>query len=213
MEDQRSRGRPARWLARGLFALAAVALASASSQAASAPQDTIKSFYAVLLNGMKGGAALHDKGRYDALLPEIQHDFDLPHMSQMAVGAGWAKLLPAERQAITDAFGRYMTATYADNFDSYSGERFEVIEQQSTSYGTIVESRLIQSDGMPVTMNYLMRQNRDGWQVGDIYLTGTISQLANLRSQFSSVLAREGAGGLIASLDRKTEMLLVDNSP
>jgi phospholipid transport system substrate-binding protein len=212
MDDWRLQ-RPGRWLVLGIVALAAVALASASGRAASAPQDTIKSFYAVLLNGMKGGAALGDRGRYDALLPEIQQDFALPDMSRMAVGAGWATLSSAQKEAVTGAFARYITATYADNFDSYSGERFEVIGQQSTPYGTIVESRLIQSDGKPVTMSYLMRQNGNNWQVGDIYLAGTISQLANLRSQFSSVLAREGPDGLVALLDRKTEMLLVDNSP
>jgi phospholipid transport system substrate-binding protein len=213
MEDWWLKRRPARWLALGFFALAAVALASTSSRAASGPQDTIKSFYAVLLNGMKGGAAFHDKGRFDALLPEIQHDFDLPYMSRMAVGAGWPKLSPAQKEAVTGAFARYITATYADNFDSYSGERFEVIGQQSTAYGTIVETRLIQSDGKPVAMNYLMRWAGGTWRVGDIYLTGTISQLANLRSQFSSVLAREGPDGLTGLLDRKTEVLLVDNSP
>ena len=200
-----------RWLALG--PLAAVALASAGSQAASAPQDTIKSFYSVLLNGMKGGAVLHDKGRFDALLPEIQHDFDLSYMSRMAVGAGWAKLSPAQKEAVTGAFARYITATYADNFDSYSGERFEVIGQQLTPYGTIVESRLIPSDGEPVAMNYLMHWTGDTWRVRDIYLTGTISQLANMRSQFSSVLARDGPDGLTALLDRKTETLLVDDSP
>jgi phospholipid transport system substrate-binding protein len=205
MEDWRLK-----WLALG--PLAAGALASASDQAASAPQDTIKSFYSVLLNGMKGGAALRDKAHFDALLSEIQHDFDLSYMSRMAVGAGWARLSPAQKEAVTGAFARYITATYADNFDGYSGERFEVIGQQRTPYGTIVESRLIQPDGKPVAMNYLMHWTGGTWRVGDIYLTGTISQLANLRSQFS-VLAREGPDGLIALLDRKTEMLLLDNRP
>lgn len=204
---------PARWLVLGLVALAAVALASASSQAATAPQDAIKSFYAVLLNGMRGGAGLHDKGRFEALLPEIQRDFDLVDMSRMAVGLGWSKLSSAQQQAVTSALARYMAATYADNFDSYSGERFEVIGQHGTLHGIIVESRLIRSDGTAVAINYLMRQNGNAWQVGDIYLTATISQLANLRSQFSAVLARDGFGGLVALLDRKTDMLLVDNSP
>jgi phospholipid transport system substrate-binding protein len=205
--------RPARSLVLGLVAVAAIALSPARGCAASTEQSAIKSFYHVLLSGMKGGAALGDKGRYDALLPEIQHDFDLPYMSRMAVGAGWANLSPAQKEAVTGAFARYITATYADNFDRYSGERFEVVGEQSTPYGTIVKSRLIQSDGKPITMNYLMHWTGGTWRVGDIYLTGTISQLANLRSQFSSVLAREGADGLISVLDRKTEMLLVDNSP
>jgi phospholipid transport system substrate-binding protein len=71
-------------------------------------------------------------------------------MCRMAVGTGWAKLSPAQQQAVTRAFTRYITATYVDNFDNYLGEQFEVIGQHSMPYGTIVESLLIQSDGKPV---------------------------------------------------------------
>jgi len=58
-----------------------------------------------------------------------------------------------------------------------------------------------------------MLQNGDLWQVADIYLTGTISELATLRSQFTSVLAREGVDGLIATLNRKTDMIVTSNLP
>jgi phospholipid transport system substrate-binding protein len=210
MKHRRSR-RATRRLAIAFVALTAIAVGSASGRAASAPQDTIRNFYAVLLTSMKSGRVLGGKGRFDALMPAIRQDFDLSYMSRMAVGAGWSALSSAEKQGVSDAFARYITATYANNFDSYAGERFEVNGSRSTPFGTIVESRLIQSDGKPVTMNYLMRENNNAWQVGDIYLTGTISELANLRSQFSSVLAREGADGLIASLRRKTEVLLAGN--
>ena len=62
-------------------------------------------------------------------------------------------------------------------------------------------------------MNYLMRQDQGAWRVGDIYLSGTISQLATLRSQFASVLERDGADGLIASLNRKAETLIASVVP
>jgi hypothetical protein len=41
------------------------------------------------------------------------------------------------------------------------------------------------------------------WRMDDIYLTGTISQWATLRLQFSSGLAREVANGLVALSNRK----------
>ena len=48
-----------------------------------------------------------------------------------------------------DAFARYMIATYADNFDGYSGEKFEVTGQQANSYGTIVQSRIVNRMAKP----------------------------------------------------------------
>jgi phospholipid transport system substrate-binding protein len=196
------------WLALSL----AVAAAPCIGHAATSPEDTIRSFYGTLLTTMKS-ATLGTKGRYDQLAPAIRRDFDLLYMTRMAVGPAWTKLSEDQKKQVSDAFTRYMTATYADNFDSYSGEKLEVTGQQTNSYGTIVQSRIVKSNGEPVSINYLMRQDSGEWRVGDIYLTGTISQLATLRSQFSSVLERGGADGLTATLNRKTETLVTSVVP
>jgi phospholipid transport system substrate-binding protein len=142
------------------------------------------------------------------LAPTIHRSFDLTYMARLAVGPRWAKLSPEEQQKVTQAFERYTDATYADRFDSYSGEKLEVTGTRNTPSGPIVQSRIVQSNGKPVALDYLMRKNGDTWQIADVYLDGTVSQLASLRSQFSAVLAREGVDGLIAALDRKTETIV-----
>jgi phospholipid transport system substrate-binding protein len=179
--------------------------------APSTPADTVHRFYDALLTTMQNGPSLGDKGRYDRLAPVIGQSFDVPYMAQRAVGAGWTKLTSPQQQAVTEAFRRYMTATYAGRFDSYSGEKFQVRGVEPTSYGTIVQSQIVKSDGAPVAINYLMHENSGAWRIADVYLTGTISQLANLRSQFSAVLARQGVDGLIAMLNEKAETLVASN--
>lgn len=207
-------------LLRGLYAralffaccviMAILIAAPRETRAASSPTATVEAFYGTLLGTMKNAGTLGERGRYEQLLPAIHRDFDLAYMTRMAVGPAWNRLSDAQKQEVSEAFSHYITATYADNFDGYSGERFEVTGQQATSYGTIVQSRLIKSDGSPIAINYLMVRNGGQWQVGDIYLTGSISQLATLRSQFSSVLGREGADGLTALLNRKAETLVAN---
>ena len=193
------------------FALGlSVAAAPRVGHAASSPEDTIRSFYNTLLTTMENGPTLGKQGRYDQLAPAIRLYFDLSYMSAMAVGSAWSGLSDGQKKQVGDAFARYLTATYADNFDSYSGEKLEVTGQQTISYGTIVQSRILKSNGESVSMNYLIRQNNGEWQVDDIYLTGTISQLATLRSQFSSVLAREDANGLVVLLNRKAQSLIAN---
>ena len=183
------------------------AIVSGSAQAATDPSATIKDFYATLTQTMKRGTQLGEKGRYDALAPAIRRSFDLGAMAQMAVGPGWAKLSPADRQQVTEAFARYTIATYAERFGKDSGETFDVADQRSMPYGTIVDTKIVQPDGDQVSINYLMRQNGQQWQVADIYLQGTISQIANLRSQFSAVFQRGGAKELIEALNRKASSL------
>ncbi|HEV2301014.1 MAG TPA: ABC transporter substrate-binding protein, partial [Stellaceae bacterium] len=147
--------------------------------------------------------------RYQLLQPAIERAFDLGLMTRIAVGPEWVDLPAAQQQELAAAFARYTIATYASRFDGYSGERF-VVEPTSVPNpnGVIVESRLVQSDGKPVTLNYLMRRGARGtWQIIDVYLSGTISELATRRSEFVAVLQRDGAKGLVRLLQRRAAAL------
>lgn len=176
----------------------------------STPESVVRQFYAVLLHSMKLGPTVGPRGRYDMLMPAVKTAFDLPSMARLAVGFAWDSMTAPQRQQLEQALGRYTAATYAQNFDSWSGERFDVTGTQKSPYGVIVLSRIVPTSGDPTTINYLMRQNNGPWQIADVYLTGTISQLANLRAQFSSVVQRQGAQGLIAALNHKADMLVAN---
>jgi phospholipid transport system substrate-binding protein len=189
-------------------------LSAAQAALSSAPENNVQNFYAALLTTMKSGPALGESGRYAHLAPVVQQLFDVPYMSQLAVGPSWMSLTPAQQQQVVSAFGHYIAATYAYNFDSYSGEQLQVLgERPFGAYGTLVETRIVKSDGKPVTINYLMRQSSDGsWKITDIYLDGTISQLAVRRSEFASILQNQNVGGLIATLNRKVIVLTKSSS-
>ncbi len=182
-------------------------LSRAEEASSPVPENNIQGFYATLLTTMKLGAALGESGRYAQLAPVVQRLFDVPYMTRFAVGPSWASLSPVQQQQVVSAFGHYVAATYAYNFDSYSGERLQVLSEQPFGNGVLVQTRIIKSDGEPVAINYLMRRNGGLWQIDDIYLDGTISQLAVRRSEFASILQNQGVGGLIATLNRKVIML------
>lgn len=191
-----------------VFVLGAIVAGSATARAASDPAATIKNFYAALTQTMERGPQLSDKGRFDTLAPAVRQSFDLNAMTQMAVGPSWARLTPAEQQQVTEAFARYTIATYAGHFSKNNGDRLEVAGAKQAPYGTIVETRIVQADGDETAINYLMRQSGNEWRIADIYLQGTISQIANLRSQFSSVVLRGGAQALVETLNQKTASLV-----
>ena len=52
-----------------------------------------------------------------------------------------------------------------------------------------------------------MRRSGDTWLISDIYLDGSISELATRRSEFAAILHSQGIDGLIAALNRKADML------
>ena len=174
---------------------------------AAGPEDSVNALHDTLIITMKDGRTLGERGRYAKIEPVIRQLFDLPLMSRLAVGASWAALSPAQQQLAIAAFGAYISATYADRFDSYAGQRLEVVGQQQSGPGVIVKTRIVKSNGEPVSIDYAMRQSDGVWLISDVYLDGTISQLATQRSEFGSILRREGFDGLIATLQRKVKLL------
>jgi len=187
--------------------LALPILAKPASVQAADPEDSVHNLYDALLGTMKEGRVLGESGRYARIDPVIHRLFDIPFMVRLAVGTSWATLSPAQQQQVTAAFGRYISATYADRFDSYSGQQLEVTGRQSAGSSVIVKTRMLKAGGEAVNVEYLTRQNGGAWQITDVYLDGSISQLATQRSEFGAILRREGFDGLIAMLHRKVDML------
>src|SRR5262249_13054304 len=172
--------------------------------AAATASDTVRSFYQTLQYNMQNGPRLGQQGRVARLAPVVPRVFNIPYMTQLAIGStAWATLPDQQRQQVMQAFDRYVTAVYAERFDKYSGEQLQVIGEQPTAYGTLVKTQIVKADGERVTLNYLMVNGSGGPQVGDVYLSGTISELAAKRADFSSTLRSQGVPGLIAALNNK----------
>jgi phospholipid transport system substrate-binding protein len=114
-----------------------------------------------------------------------------------------------QQQALVAAFSDYSTAVYASRFKDYSGERFVVdpVTAKLASGDVIVHTKLLPHSGDPVQLDYLVRAEPDGWRIIDVLLNGTISEMAERRSEFSSGLRDGGAAGLITLLRQKTAQL------
>ena len=169
--------------------------------------DTVQGLYDALLSSMKNGRILGQSGRFTQLAPVIRHTFDIASMARLSIGPAWTGLSDAQRQQATESFGRYISAIYADRFDSYNGQKLEVTGEQPAPSGVMVRSQTIKASGEPVKVDYMMRRNGDSWLISDIYLDGVISEVATRRSEFATILKNDGIDGLIAALNRKADIL------
>src|SRR5271166_1419866 len=147
------------------------------------------------------------KRSFTQLAPVICRSFDIASMARLSVGPSWAGLSEAQRQQMTESFGRYISAIYADRFDSYAGQKLEVTGEQPAPSGVMVRSQIIKANGEPVKVDYMMRRSGDSWLISDIYLDGAISEVATRRSEFAAILKNDGIDGLIAALNRKADIL------
>jgi len=157
---------------------------------------------------MKNGRTLGQSGRFGQLEPVVRRTFDIATMARLSVGpSSWTTMSETQRQQVIDGFGRYISAIYADRFDSCAGQKLQVTDEQPNAAGVMVHSQIVKANGEPVEVDYLMRKNGDSWLISDIYLDGAISEVATRRSEFAAILKNEGIDGLIAALNRKADML------
>jgi phospholipid transport system substrate-binding protein len=186
-----------------------VFLAPIPAEATPSPTEVIRHFYAQLLDVMQHASALGARGRFQKLEPIVLGLFDVPYMARLSIGPSWARLPTDQKRRAAQAYGRYLTALYATRFDSYSGERFEVLGEQQIKHGTMVKSRIVKSNGEPVSINFVLHNNDIAWQARDVYLDSAISEVATRRSEFAAILRTSGIDALIASLNKKADDLQI----
>lgn len=168
------------------------------------PIPVVETLHSSLLNLMKNAEELGYQGRFELIVPVIERTFDLDFMSAKCVGRHWKKLSPEEQKVWRSKFSRLVASNYAGNFDRYEGEMFETLGEEPGQRETqMVLTKLRVPKDDDVIFNYRLRETNAGWRIIDIYLKGTVSELALRRSDFASMLKNEGFAELTAAVDKK----------
>jgi phospholipid transport system substrate-binding protein len=168
------------------------------------PSDIIKKFNATLMESMQNADKLGYSGRYKILEPVIKDSFALHFMATISLGRYWKNLTEKEKNLFLETYTDWTIASYAGQFNNYSGESFEVTsESKSIKDIVTVISKLIQPKEEEVDFYYQLRKIGGKWQIVDIQISG-VSQLALTRSQFVSEIKKKGFDALISTLKNKS---------
>ncbi len=182
------------------------AAATAADAGATAP---IEQLDAALLAAMKAGRSTPFTQRYAALDTVIEQTFDLNTVLAASVGLGWSAV-PSDQQAqLLATFRRYTVASYVANFDSYTGQSFQ-LDPAVRSVGNgevVVRTKVVAADGGTNQLDYVMRNGPTGWKVVDVLADGSISRVGVQRSDFRHVLASGGVPALTVALRQKVANL------
>lgn len=185
--------------------LGALLLAAASRAEDSAARVTIERLDAAYLDVMKNAVKLGYAGRFEKFEPVLSKIFDFAAMARLSVGGRWKDFTPAQQAKLTETFGKLSVATHAGRFIGYSGERFEIVGEEPSTQGTVlVRTRVVIPGKEAVQLDYRLHAGQEeGWRIIDVFMNGTVSELALRRSEYSAVLDRDGFDGLITALDGK----------
>jgi phospholipid transport system substrate-binding protein len=157
-----------------------------------------------LVGMLKDAETLGYQGRFERITPVVNESYDTPYMAEKSLGQGWKTLTDADRQRWIELSREFSAANYAANFDHWSGQSIELLgEERGDNDTTVVRTRIVDPKGDNVDMSYRLHRTPAGWQIIDVYLKGTVSELALRRADYSSVLARDGFEGLVTLMRGK----------
>jgi phospholipid transport system substrate-binding protein len=186
--------------------LAPLLIAPAVHAQQASPAEVVERLHRALIGAMREADRLGYRGRLERLEGVLDRTYDYSEMARVASGSHWKKFSPEERQRVTQAFADMSAATYASRFDDFSGEQFQTVgTRQAPDGGVLVQTKLVRPGAEDVKLDYLVKQTDEGWQVVDVFYMGGISEVANQRSQFLSVLKQGGPEQLVALLNQKAQ--------
>jgi len=168
-------------------------------------RQVVEDFQDRLIEVMKHGKELGFQGRYDELDAAVKKSHDLPKIARIVVGKRWEELTPDQQAKLENVFTQLSVSAYAHNFKDFSGESFSFVAEEETGRGGVVVHTNLKIPGeKDVKFDYMMKKKDDSWQIINIIADG-VSDLALKRSDYTSVLNREGFDALIAKINQKID--------
>jgi phospholipid transport system substrate-binding protein len=179
-----------RRLAFRLAAGAAVALVAAPAFANDPAAELVSATAAQAIDIIKTTTAVPQ--RQAAIQQVLQTRFDLPYMAQTALGTHWAKATPEQQARFVKATETAEAKAYAERFGQYAGQTLAIGKTTARPNGVfIVDSRLNQSNGQPIKLEWEVRQLPAGLRITDVKIEG-VSMVMTRRSDFNSYIQQNG---------------------
>jgi phospholipid transport system substrate-binding protein len=185
--------------------LGGVNVGFALAEGQSTAKQIVDTFQQELIDVMKNGKKLGYSGRFDRLKDPVSNSHDLGKIARIVVGKEWEKLTEPQQQQLVDVFSRLSIASYAHNFKDYDGESFTFeTEEETTRGGVVIHSHMDIPNDKPVKFDYMLKEKGDSWRIINIIANG-VSDLALKRSEYTTILQREGFDALIAKINEKID--------
>jgi phospholipid transport system substrate-binding protein len=133
----------------------------------------------------------------------LEQSFDLPYMGQQALGKYWDSTAPDQRARYLKAAVSAEAHAYAERFGQYGGQTLALGKVTTRANGvTVVDSRLNQSNGQPIKIEWDVRDTGQGPRITDVKIEG-VSMVITRRTDFTSYI--QNSGGKVDALIQELE--------
>src|SRR5690606_10743267 len=104
---------------------------------------------------------------------------------------------PEQQKRYTELYHKFLISTYVPRFREYTNQKFTILKSQETDNREyLVDTEIISPGEPPIKVSYRVRQENGGYRIIDVIAEG-VSLITTQRSEFNSILAREGLDSLL----------------
>ena len=172
------------------------------SHAGTSPDDVINTLHQTLIELMQQSKDLDYGDRHEILKPVVIDSFDFEIIARIVMGRYWKKLDDQQQSTFIDVFSRLSIATYTAQFDSFSGQAFEYVDDEKMKKGRIlVRTQLVTNDRV-VSFNYVLHPVKDRWRIINVIADG-VSDLSLKRSDYTAIMKSDGFDELVSQIREK----------
>jgi phospholipid transport system substrate-binding protein len=135
-----------------------------------------------------------------SLIDLLEGPIDIDLVARLILGRHWRTATPEQRQEYLDLFREYALDSIASKLNLYEGQSFDVTSARVLNErDALVTTQIISGGRPPLKVDWRLREI-DGSLVAIDVIVENVSMIVTQRSEFSSVVERQGMDGLLAEL-------------
>ena len=134
----------------------------------------------------------------------LRRNFDLETIGRFVLSKYWRTASADQQSEYMGLFSEYVLKTYARRLGAYGNEQFSITSSKPLgSRDAIVLTQITQqAAGQPITAGWRVRDTQSSYKIIDVMVEG-VSMAAAQRSEFESIVQKQGMTGLIEILRAK----------
>ncbi len=131
----------------------------------------------------------------------LKKKFDMPAISRLVLGRHWPRNSPDQQSTFRKVFETHIVKVYTSQLGVYVEQLVEIDKAaRLTERDVVIFTLVVREDDPPLRLDWRIRRTKNGFKVIDVAAEG-VSMLTTKRSEFTSVVAREGLEALIGRLE------------
>lgn len=178
---------------------------AATAHGGGSAEEAVERLNQAILTALHQPAATDFATRVGLLRPLMVEAFDYPVMARIAAGKYWEDFTEPQRDRYVGLFADLSVAAAASRFKAQPNARLTITGVRDGPRNTELIETTLTLPGKPSRrISYLMRQDEAGqWKAVDIYFESRVSELSTKRSEYSSLLGRQGIAVFLETLQKK----------